>query len=473
MPGHRRLIVSFMGMTDLKFWPVSEENPDDQSPLYRLLDYLFQRPSVPLDETKLLLFHEDGQKWTDLVKQIEADIEVLGWGAIGFEAIKLELPDGPTDLDALYAGTWDKIRNSVKRRTREEIFNITSGTPAMQACLILAADCLRLNKPRRFQMSRQKKVEEIQLPWAIAYRPRATPRGPKARNKLTDAARKGLLPNTVLGDPIVETELAALYNAATRAPNDAPVRVLLRGPTGSGKWTAARQFAAWRGGAVSEWHDPDHAPEVVENGSLLVHRLDAWTTDQMRMLGVLAKAREDIAIAATFRTDMGRAVLDLPRARENLPGVQQFTLPLPNERDDFIALASALAKKHGYKDGKLHERLGYPLYQGVPHGLTGLEALLTSAGSHGPGVHPDQTAVSDELAVLQAEDVLTECIERIAAANYSPERTLLDILADVEKAAVLLALQGGRAKSELETRIGIGRRKLTDIENRHWRLEKK
>ena len=471
MPGHRRLIVSFLGLTDLKFWPVSEADPDDQSPLYRLLDRLLHRPSVPLHDTKLLIFHEGAQKWTELVKQIETDIEELGWHEIGFEAVELTLPEGPTDLDALYAGTWKKIRDSVHRRTREEIFNITSGTPAMQACLILAADCLKLNKPRRFQMSRWKGVEEIQLPWAIAYRPRATPRGPQGRTKLPDAARKNLLPDTILADPIVENELAALYEAATITPRAAPVRVLLRGPCGSGKWTAARQFAQWRGGEVSEWHDPDHAPEVAENGCLLVHRLDAWTADQMRTLGTLAKKREDIAIAATFRTNMGRVVLDLPRARENLPGVRQFTLPLPNERDDFITLACALAKKHGYLDGMLHERLGYPLYQGVPHGLTGLEALLTSAGSHSPGVHPDQTAVSEELAVLQAEDVLTECIERIAAAAYSSERTLPDILADVEKAAVLLALQGGRAKSELEARIGIGRRKLTDIENRHWKLE--
>ncbi|MCK7518009.1 MAG: ATP-binding protein [Ignavibacteriales bacterium] len=139
-----------------------------------------------------------------------------------------------------------------------------------------------------------------------APKTRARARGLSSPGSLSDAARKGLLKGTVVEDTLAESAYSALHKAAGNRKQ--PPRVLISGPTGSGKWHACRQFAQWRKCQDPViWTDPAHCPELSEGTTLLIRQLDARPESAWQTLAQLADERRDLAIAATFRIDRRQA----------------------------------------------------------------------------------------------------------------------------------------------------------------------
>ena len=281
----RRLIISFIGNADLgalglKRKPYKVDHPgEDQSPIVRLL------LGLPADcqDRRLILLDDDAPDDDAPLRKEFCDklcekLPELGIDGIEVKRHPVSLPDGPTDLSALYEEVWKAIPTSGPDSADEVVFHLTSGTPAMQLTLMLASQSLRLHESRLFETSREQGVRELKPPYALALRrkrerERVAYRSPVS---LSHEARKGLLKGTVVEDTLAESAYAALHKAA-RTRKQTP-RVLISGPTGSGKWRACKQFARWRKCQNPViWSDPAHCPELPEGaGTLLIRWLDAW-----------------------------------------------------------------------------------------------------------------------------------------------------------------------------------------------------
>lgn len=470
-----RLILSFIGNADLKF---REPQGNDSSPILRLLqavanrDAVLQRPRyIPPGDTRLVLFDDDRQgrdERAQFCNWLREQLPGLGLSALTLERYPVDLPDGPTDLSGLYEEVWQAIPTSGPECTDEVIFHLTSGTPTMQLTLMLASQSLRLDEARLFETSREQGVRELKPPYALALRrkrerERVTYPSP---GSLSEQARKGLLKGTVVEDTLAESAYAALHKAAINRKQ--PQRVLIGGPTGSGKWHACQQFARWRQcDAPVVWGDPAHCPELPEGATLLIRWLDAWPEPALNRLAQLADERPDLAIAATLRTDRalggGAGVGCGSHARRILP--VQIALPGLGARSDVVALGEALARQLGLLAGKLKERLQYDLLTDVyPCNLHDLKTLLATAGAHSPGAHPEREAYLQARDRRAARRLLDEAWQAVAGMDFGPGRhRLADVLDAIRWAIVQRALADGRSQDEVGALLGCGQSTVSDI----------
>ncbi|MGH6829624.1 MAG: hypothetical protein ACREDG_00505, partial [Methylocella sp.] len=355
---HSRLIVSFIGNADIKGFPPSPDGREC-SPILRLLLGMSKfEPYIPPARTRLLLF-DDRPGETErrsFCERLQQALPALGLSELQLERRDIILPEGPTDLNALYEGVWAALPRTGLKSVDEVVFHITSGTYGMQLTLLLAAYCRPLDQWRLIETSREQGVREVRPPYVLAAR-EIHGRGALPNAKLAKEARRLLLPDTVIDDPLVAARYVEIHKAAknTRIPS----RLLVRGPVGSGKWHACRQFARWRGAETAEWLNPGDAPDLPKGATLLIRHLDLWPEPTLRRLTLLAAERPDLAMAATFRTDLTPvAPLDV-LAREGLRGAGQINLPALGSRTDVAALGEAVARRLGLPDGKLKERLHY------------------------------------------------------------------------------------------------------------------
>lgn len=475
----RRLIISFIGNTDLKalgFNPPRADHPGrDQSPIQRLLE------GLPTDtQTVRLVLLDDDRTGSDLrarfCDQLRERLPQLGIDGVAVERCPVTLPEGPTDLSALYEQVWKAIPTSGPDSADEVVFNLTSGTPAMQLTLMLASQSLRLDEARLFETSREQGVRELKPPYALALR-RKRERERVAYQRpgsLSDEARKGLLAGTLVEDTLVESAYAALHKTANNRKQSP--RVLISGPTGSGKWHACQQFARWRKYRDPLiWSDPAGCPELHEGATLLIRWLDAWPEAAWRTLAQLADERRDLAIAATVRTDrLPPAGLEMLR-RDGLRGAVSIDLPALGARSDVVALGESLARQIGIDHGKLKERLQHDLLTDhYPQNLHDLKALLATANAFSPK-HPERKAYLQARDRREARRLLDEAWQVLTGLDLGVGRHRLDHVLDVIRLAVVQgALAEGRTQREVGDFLGYSQQTVseilrTELDPRLWR----
>jgi hypothetical protein len=469
-----RLILSFIGNTDLKF---QEPQGNDKSPILRLLlasldcntDLQKQR-YIPADSTRLILFDDDrdGDARAQFCEKLREQLPELGLAGLTLERYKIEIPKpkSETELTALYEQVWKAIPTSGADSVDEVVFHLSSGTPAMHLTLMLAAESLRLEQSRLFATSREEGVVELKPPYALALRnkrERDRVKYPKPL-VLESKVRKELLKNnTVVDDAVVASEYAALYKAATNRKQ--PQRVLVRGAAGTGKWWACQQFAAWRGAEKVIWHDPAQCPEVPDGATLLIRWLDAWSEAEMQRLMMLADERRDVAIVATYRIEQ----MQPKSASEGLRGAVQIELPTLGSRSDVVELGESLARQLGFMDGKIKERLQYELLNdGYPDNLHSLKELLATTGAHSPGKHPERDAYLQARDAQEAESLLNEACRVLMNMDFGPERhSLNEVIKDIKFAVVQRASASGRNQEEVAYLLGCSQPTVSSIINRH------
>lgn len=455
-----RLIVSFIGGQDLKHISAPPDGPD-RSPVLRLLEHLAR----PVSRTRLLLFddHPENNERRDFCEQLKELLPQYGIRLVHVEIEEIVLPGGPTDRQALYERLWAQIPTARRERPDEVVFHLSSGTPAMQQTLVLAAHCLPLKHVRLFETSRERGAEEVQLPYVLAAREvRGRRRG---RARLSEEARRRLLPETIVHDPAAEVAYAAIWQAM-RQRVTAP-RLLVMGPSGSGKWHACRQFAHWRGGEKADWLDPSTPPLNAGTGStVLIRHLEGWPADGLKRLTLWAADHAEAAIAATYRTDHpGGAPLEVV-ARDGLRGATHVALPALNVRTDVVALGEALARQLGIHDGKLRQRLQYDWVTDVyPRGLHDLMSLMATAAAHSPGLHPEADVYREARERLNArlayQELLDTAWKALASMNFAGP-SLGEVLDEVRLSAIRHAYVEEGTQTRAAARLGISQQAVSD-----------
>lgn len=243
------LLVSFIGDRDLELsgLPPSrararEPQPDERSPLLRVVDDLIERNLFGAGGSILLLDDrapkgdDRGEKYASMLKEYVT--QLLDADSVSVTPYPLRIAD-PTDLDRLHKEVVEVIKSCATERS-DVLINLTSGTPAMHTTLVLAASYLPLKRPRFFQSSKFHGVEETQLPYMVYVKRRIEV--DRAPNRNIRVALRNADPLvgirwpafTVRSDPAVVMILAAIARARCK-----PHPILVAGPTGSGKTRAA------------------------------------------------------------------------------------------------------------------------------------------------------------------------------------------------------------------------------------------
>jgi hypothetical protein len=486
MPQPERLIVSFIGRQDVESFGLRElrkapVSSDDRSPILRLILGLAPEGKCG-PGTRLMLFDDD-PAGSDLrerfCSKLEEALPEFGLRGLAVERRRIALPSGPTDLNALFEVVWAALGFADAQRPKEVIFHLSSGTPAMQVTLLLAALCLPFETARLFETSRERGVVTVEPPYVLALREKLRPRSGRPP-RLPEAARKLLLPNTVLDDPFANAAFAALHNAACARR---PARVLIQGPTGSGKWHAARQFAIWRKRPATEWLDDaplaGGEPPVEKGAAVLVYRLDRWDARALERLGLWCATHRDAAVVGTWRTDVPPKAPLPAVARDGLKGAAHLHLPALGSRSDIVALAEALARQLGLWHAKIRERLQYELLTDVyPHNLHDLKSVLATAASlAGARRHPDRGVYRRAMETLEARDaraLLQEACDTATALRFSRERTVDDVLEAIKVAVARLAQAEGRTQKEIGQLLGCSQQAVSallrrKLDARKWR----
>lgn len=465
-PKKKRLIVSFVGHQDLKHFQIDSGPPPqrgaDSSPILRLLQALNDRGE--LGGAKLLLF--DDEPASGRRKQFATALTQASQQA----GLPVDIPDpvpitghdGPTDLDGLFWAVWDKLNLPAAQRPDDIVFHVTSGTPAMHLTMMLAALCL-YERSRIFETSNRPgaSASEIRPPYGIALKKRSRPHASAARG-LPDRARNTLLPGLVVEDAVAVAEFAALYRTAQSTK---PPRVLIRGPAGSGKWWAARQFARWRGKghAQVEWLDAaslDACPPITVKSTILIRHLDRWDEGRLHALQAWCVRNPLAAVAATWRDDRPPRVALNQVTEIGLRAAAQVCLPAFFARDDKLALAKAMAKEQGLLTTKMHARLQHQmLAPSAPKSLHELAQVLAHAASRSDSRNIEREAFDQGLQMLQAQESLAAlhaAFERILELRFE-DCKLETVLEDVKHAAVRLASMQGRTHAEIAAILGCSR----------------
>lgn len=464
----RRLIVSFIGNTDIDF---ITPTPPNFSPILRLLNDLESiRPIISPADTKLVLLNDDKPGVTaraSFVETLKSRLPELRLDGLEVSSLKFEV-ERPTDLEGLYEELRKSLTKIGVRGFKDVIFHITSGTPHMMATLLIYSRNLPRNKVRLYQTSpnQEVSVREVHLPYVLASRDDTRWTTGWAGKRLTEGARRELIDDTVVDDAEVEDAYAALHDLAGGRPRQS--RLLLFGPAGSGKWHAVQQFARWRSGPDIAVHEPGKVPAddaIPKDATLRVHRLDRWAETDMIALTVLKDRRPDVFVAATFRTGQYTASRSAVLI-DGLPGAVHLELPPLHRRTDVIQLGEAFAIRAGMSAGWLHTRLQQDLlaYRFL-RGLHDLETLVTTGALLGDSKHPDRKAYLRVSDALTARDVLDDAWSRFEELRFEKDLTLIDVCSDVQVAALNLGLSRCKGQTELKTHTFVSQQSISRIIN--------
>lgn len=470
----KRLIVSFIGNMDLSCFGLGtgREIPreGDMSPIQRLLMHVASEGGDPQDTT-LMLFDDDRSRSSsrrDYCEMLEQRLPELGLRGMSIVRHAVQLPDGPTDLNALYENVWSAIRTSGPDAADEVFFHLSSGTWAMQSTLLLASNCLPLNAVRLFETSAQQGVTEVRVPYVLAARELRHRNSGGRPARLSASGRKSLLPGTVVDDVMVQAAYATLHKAAS---NVRPQTLLIEGPTGSGKWHAARQFGRWRGAPAVEWLSSSGMPGDVPNGAtLLLWRLDAWSQSALSELSSWRVSRPDVAVAGTWRTDMPAAAPLHEVASVGLRGAMHVQLPSISARSDIVALGMSVAEQSGLWTAKIKERLQYELLTDMyAANLHDLKQVLTTAamGSSAKGRHPDERGFVRAVEIAdaaEAQALLREVFDTLSGLRFGKGRPdLKEVLDTTQLLVVRMAMSGGRTQEQAADLLGYAQTGISEL----------
>lgn len=497
----RRLIVSFIGNTDVDYIDRRDDSPD-QSPIYRLLRFLSLDPNGRAVKNALLLFidplrgdekSERAQKRSRFVATLKEKLKGLGLGDMEIKPVELQIA-GVTDRDGLYNEVWSKIPRSQEDAYDDYVFHLSSGALAMQTTLMLAATCMRFpSTPILYETWNKpgKEVERATLPYLLALRD-SNRLYQKAGLKLDSGVKDALTKNEIIvDDPIAEHCYAELWRAATgkkarekkgadTAPRTAP-RVLITGPVGCGKRRAAEQFAAWRQeaivgptpgashGAKHAWNRADDLAKPVQDGdTVLLPRIDQWSSREIHSLNAWMLNHPQVALVATWAETVeatwrpDRVMIDV------LPGAMRVALPSLSTRDDISELAASLARQMSIPNCKLHEQFQHFFLEGAfPRNLHSLRTWIAKASANSSGIHPDQRGAQRAAESLDAEQALQTmrlAFEKLVALDFGPNEKLRDILQSIESAFLTRALVG-RTQGEVGAKFGVAQSSVSKKKN--------
>lgn len=460
----KSVVVSFVGGADLKGQATA--TPNDMSPVLRLFASGGDRLRIDPRRTRLLLLDDrpDTEARRAFGQWIEQRLPGLGHDGVNVEVVPIPTR-GPSDRQGLYKGVWEAIPPAASARIDQYLFHLSSGTPAMQATLMLAACCLPLPSARLFETSREKGVEEIELPYLLALRERQRRERTARRPSLNPAARRALMPNTVVEDPSVQVAYAKLYAESRTRP---PRRVLIKGPTGSGKRHAAEQFSRWRNARVRECLGHEALPDTLADDEVLVARwLDAWPEQGLRALQAWCARHSGAAVIGTWRTDVFAAAGAQAVAGAGLADAVMVELPALTAREDVVSLAEALATARGIWSGKLFKRFQFEFVS--DHYVRNLHDLATllATGTDGPSRHPKRDKMASAIRHLDADAArarLRQVFEGLSGLHFgSGQPTLAERLEDIRLAVVQCAKAGGRSDREAGALLGCSQQLVSKL----------
>lgn len=453
-----RLIVSFIGGTDLNCAGLvhSRKPPQestDPGPILRSLEYFLDKEGfggVPGDRILLLDDRPADPVRIQYCQWLQGQVARRG-PALEVEHAPLALA-GPTNLDTLFAETRRVIPEGP---TYETIFLASPGTPAMYATLVLAAEYLKLRRPRLIESSREQGVQDMKLPYELGLRPRQ--RSWRAPNRQgLPAAPDGLIEGTVCSDPAVLALYAALRRVSRYQQSPA---IVICGPHGSGKHHAARQMAHWR----------DHEPlllsarstpaDVPSTGTVIVTDLQA-ADDFPAWLALRRRHPETQFVFLWNESTTDLDVEETVKAHFLAPeGI--FRLPALAEREDQIALAESFARAVGKLDTKVRQRLQYPLMRHAPvSNLHELKSWISTAAAYSETPNLDSAGVERSLRTIKADAARTWLKEmsRILSQQQYVGRVPLDTLLDaIQMTCWIIHRDGGNSDETIADRLGVPR----------------
>lgn len=465
----RRRAVSFVGNNDLRAagvlaggHPLRE---NDLGPIWRFVSRQIDVGELGNGDCILLLDDRPGSGEREKFASWLGQRIALAGCAIDVVRLSLTLEGKPTHLSALFAEAFRQIPEESGYETQ---FLLSPGTPAMYATLVLAAEYLRLTRPRLFESSLEEGVVEVMLPYEIGLRPRQRSwRAPNAQRRPVGRL-PGLLPDTVLNDAGIRATYEALHQQATLPGRWA---MLLYGPSGSGKTHAARQLALWRGCDSPRVLSAESPPEP--------HSLDRANTVIVRDLhnaGVQWPAWRrlicdlpDTQFVFLWRVQAGSGQ-DIDRAvQAGLAAGGVLRIPGLAERDDRMALVESFARRAGKWDGKAKERCQYALMKhDLARNLHELEAWMSLVAAHSDGPHPSEIAVeraTRQLHGVQAQALLARLAQAIADQSFVGRLPLDTLLKCAEALSVMVQEASGDAQEVIAARFGIKRTTLFDSES--------
>jgi hypothetical protein len=436
----------------------------DMSPVVRLLAS-YPAALVPAETELLLLDDEPGnEERRQFAQELREALPELGLGELTVTLEPVDLPHGATDLDDLYRAVWPLIQRLGRNRDRELVIHFSSGTPAMQFTLTLAAYCSRRAVAKLYETSPRGGVKEMTLPYVLAAREIRGRDHAAPVNRLSREARKSLQDNTVVDNLAVQTAYSALFKAA-RSGHWPPPRIRIHGPSGSGKWHAAKQFALWRDRPQVMLQDGVDDLEIPEEATVLIRHLDRWSPNGLRRLALLSETRDDIALVASFRSD--RAPHAPLRALEEsgLLGAAQIEMPALGGRDDVQAVGEAIARQLGMADGKLRARMATEwISDTYPGGMHDLKSLLATAGLQSGGKHAEFSAFNRASQLRKGDDMLDRAWDKLVAlANGGSDIGMDELVKWIEYALVFKTRQLVSSQEKTGERLGISQPRVSEI----------
>ena len=160
MEPKKKVLISWIGKSDTGKACAKNIKPGDGGPLHTILE----SKSFAFDE--LYLIHTNDKEMSDGVQSIKSNIEK--YTKCTLIQANIERPD---DLSKIYAQTCSFIKSLIDKEKCLLFYNVTSGTPAMYAALLLVASCIY---PGKILRSTEKKfpdgtqVSEVVLPFSLA-----------------------------------------------------------------------------------------------------------------------------------------------------------------------------------------------------------------------------------------------------------------------------------------------------------------
>jgi hypothetical protein len=463
MPRKRKplRVVTFVGESDLAaagvIRPGRLRRENDLGPIWRFVSNQIEKGELVEGDCILLLDDKPKNGERETFKLWLAG-QIAGSGKnVAVFRKEMSLEGKPTNLTLLFENTRDHIPQNDGYDTW---LLLSPGTPAMFATLVLAAEYLKLTNPRLFEVSVEKKVVEVVLPYEIGLRPRLSSRRAPATRTGKNTRLPKLLPNTVIEDSAVQVTFTKLFKQSKLLP----WAVLLYGPFGSGKAHAARQLVHWRGcqdPLILDAAEPPTTPELDGEDAIIVCNLQAAQAHWKAWRGLMASS-PDKQFVFLWQTDAESDVcVDQAKNYGLAPG-GTYAVPGLAVRTDRMALVACFARRAGKWDAKVKERFQFLLTKhDLPRNLHELETWVTQSATFSDGRHPTEIGV--ELATLQiqaeqARILLQQLAGAIADQSFVGRGVSLETMLKCAE-ALTVSIQKGKGDSQetIATRLGVSR----------------